>query len=269
LIAINSRDFSKKELRILVENIITKEKKQKQKQWEATRFELWICFLHLVAIVVLGLSFFPMILFYYGIWKGMSVYGALLKILVFSFSVGFGYFIFGTTLIFLCVLTKNILGFKVKPGLFTLHSKECLSWMGYNSLILLANSAFLDVLRLSPFQTLFYRLMGAKVGKGVNINTAGLADLCLLEIGDNVLLGGGVTLICHASERGFIRVAPTKIGNNVSIGLGTVIMPDCEIGDGASIAPCSLLVKGTKIPPRGIWGGNPLKDLREERRKEG
>ena len=55
--------------------------------------------------------------------------------------------------------------------------------MGYNSLILIANSAFLDVLRLSPFQTLFYRAMGAKVGKGVNINTSGLADLSMLEIG--------------------------------------------------------------------------------------
>lgn len=252
-----------------MDNLITKEAKERQKRWEAARYSFWICFLHCVAVTVLGLSLFPTVFFYYAVWHFMSSYALWLKILTFSFSIGLGYFLFGTTLIFLCVLTKNILRFKVKPGLFTLHSKECLSWMGYNSLILLANNAFLDVLRLSPFQTLFYRLMGAKVGKGANINTAGLADLCLLEIGDNVLLGGGVTLICHASERGFIRVAPTKIGNNVSVGLATVIMPDCEIGDGASIAPCSLLPKGTKIPPRGVWGGNPLRDLREDRRKEG
>jgi acetyltransferase-like isoleucine patch superfamily enzyme len=133
-------------------------------------------------------------------------------------------------------------------------------------MILIANNVFLDVLRLSPFQTLFYRLMGAKVGKGANINTGGLADLSMLEIGDHVLIGGGVALICHASERGFLRLAPTKIGHNVSIGLGSVVMPDCQIGDGASVAPCSLLPKGTKIPPRGIWGGNPARDLRAERR---
>ena len=109
--------------------------------------------------------------------------------------------------------------------------------------------------------------MGAKVGEGVNINTAGLADLSMLDIGDNVLIGGGVALICHASERGFLRLAPTRIGNNVSIGLSSVIMPDCEIGDGASIAPCSFVPKGSKIPVKGVWGGNPAHDLRAERRE--
>ncbi len=240
--------------------------KQQKAKWEATRFEFWIIFLHILAILVLGFSLFPMVFFLISVWKLTTAYALWLRVLAFSFSISFGYFIFGTTLIFLCVLTKNIFGFKIAPGLFTIHSKEALHWMGYNSMILIANSAFLDVLRLSPFQTLFYRLMGAKVGDGVNINTAGLADLSMLEIGNNVLIGGGVALICHASERGFLRLSPTKIGSNASIGLGSVIMPGCEIGDGASIAPCSFVPKGTKIPARGVWGGNPVKDLREERR---
>ena len=231
------------------------------------RFELWTVFLHILAVTVLGFALFPMVFLWVGVWKLMAGHALWLKVLAFSFSISFGYFIFGTTLIFLCVLTKNIFRFRIAPGLFTIHSWETLNWMGYNSMILIANSAFLDVLRLSPFQALFYRLMGAKVGKEVNINTAGLADLSMLEIGDHVLVGGGVALICHASERGFIRLAPTKLGNNVSIGLGSVIMPDCEIGDGASIAPCSFVPKGTKIPPRGVWGGNPVRDLRAERRE--
>ncbi len=240
--------------------------KIKKTKWEATRFELWIVFLHLLAILVLGFSLFPMVFFLVGVWKLTVAHALWLRVLAFSFSISFGYFIFGTTLIFLCVFTKNVFGFRISPGLYTIHSKQALYWMGYNSMILIANSAFLDVLRLSPFQTLFYRLMGAKVGEGVNINTAGLADLSMLEIGNNVLIGGGVALICHASERGFLRLAPTKIGNNASIGLSSVIMPDCEIGDGASIAPCSFVPKGTKIPARGVWGGNPVRDLRAERR---
>ena len=189
-----------------------------------------------------------------------------LKVLAFSFSIAFGYFVFGLTLILLCVLAKNVFGFKIKPGLYTMYSAEALRWMGYNSLILIANSAFLDVLRISPFQNLFYKLMGAKIGHGVNVNTAGLADLSMLEIGDDSMVGGGVALICHAFDRGFLRLMPTKIGSKVSIGLASVIMPDCEIGDGASISPCSFLPKGTKIPPKGVWGGNPVHDLRAERR---
>jgi non-ribosomal peptide synthetase-like protein len=236
--------------------------KNKKTRWKAQRFGLWIWFLHLLAVVILGLSFFPMIFFFYSVWKGLSASPAWFKVFLFSFSIGFGYFIFGTALLILCAFTRKIFRFNFKAGLYEIHSLDCLRWMGYNSLVLLANAAFLDVLRLSPFQTFFYRMMGAKIGKGVNINTSGLADLCLLEIGDNVLVGGGAALICHASERGFIRLAPTKLGNRVSIGLGSVIMPDCEIGEAASIAPCSLLPKGTRVPPRGHWGGNPAQDLR-------
>ncbi len=246
---------------------LTKEEKIKKAAWEAKRFDLWIVFLHFLAMGVLGLSLFPMIYFFYAVWKLLGAYAVWLKILAFSFSLAFGFFLFGATLIFLCVFTKNIFGFKIAPGLFTIHSKEALCWMGYNGLILVANSAFLDVFRMSPFQILFYRLMGAKIGERVIVNTAGLADLSMLEIGNDVLIGGGVALICHASERGFLKLAPTKIGNNVSIGLGSVIMLDVEIGDGASIAPCSLVPKGTKIPSKGVWGGNPVKDLRAERRE--
>ena len=240
--------------------------KAKQRESERVRFHAWIWFLHLLSIVILGLSLFPMVYFLYSVWHWMGGSPAWAKVLAFSFSIAIGYFIFGISIIAQCVFMKNLFGFKVKPGLYGIHAKETLSWMGYNTMILIANATFLDVLRLSPFQTLFYRWMGARIGREVNINTSGLADLALLEIGDNVLIGGGVALICHASERGFIRLAPTKIGNNVSVGIGSVIMPDCEIGDGAAIAPCSLLPKGTRIPPKGYWGGNPVRDLRAERR---
>ena len=243
-----------------------KEDKQKKTQWEKKRASICIWLLHFLAIAILGIGLFPMIFFFYSVWQFMGQYPVWLKILTFSFSIALGYFIFGVTLIFTSVFVKNIFNFRVVPGLHRIHSKEALLWMAYNSMILLVNNAFLDVLRLSPFQTLFYRSMGAKVGNDVNINTGGLADLSLLEIGDNVMIGGGVALICHASERGFLRLAPTKIGNNVSIGIGTIILPDCQIGDGASISPCSLLPKGTRIPPKGVWGGNPLRDLRAERR---
>ena len=245
---------------------LSKEQKKKKEEQEALHFELWKIFLHILAAVVLGLGFFPMVYFLMSVWHWTAGSDLWLRVLFFSFSIGFGYFLFGFITLFLCAFTKNLFGFKIAPGLYGIHSQEALGWMGYNLMILIANGVFLDVLRLSPFQTLFYRWMGAKVGKGANINTGGLADLSMLEIGDNVLIGGGVALICHASERGFLRLASTKIGNNVSIGLASVIMPDCEIGDGASVAPCSFLPKGTRIPPRGLWGGNPARDLRAERR---
>ncbi|HTL70488.1 MAG TPA: hypothetical protein VL404_04265 [Candidatus Eisenbacteria bacterium] len=229
-------------------------------------FHAWLWSLHLLAAVILGLSFFPMVLLFHTVWHSLAGQPAWVKALGLSFSIGFGYFLFGTTLIFLCVGAQKLFGFRIRPGLNPFYSHASYQWMAYNSLILIANSAFLDVLRISPFQTLFYRLMGAKIGSGVNVNTGGLADLSMLEIGDGVIIGGGVALICHSAERGLLRLEATKIGNRVSIGLGSVVMPGCEIGEGASIAPCTYLPKGTKVPPRGVWGGNPARDLRAERR---
>lgn len=229
----------------------------KDTQAELKRFQIWLWSLHLMAMVIVGLSFFPMIGLFYMVWKAMGAYPAALKLLALSFSIGFGYFLFGITLIFLCVAAKNLFRFRIQPGLYTMYSIEAMRWMGYNSLILIANGAFLDVLRISPFQNLFYGLMGAKIGKNVNVNTGGLADLSMLEIGDGSMIGGGVALISHAFDRGLLRLEATKIGSNVSIGLGSVIMPGCQIGDGASIAPCTFLPRGTMVPPRGSWGGNP------------
>ena len=46
-----------------------KEEKQKKSSWEETRFGLWVWFLHLLAVVVLGLALFPMIYFFYSVWN--------------------------------------------------------------------------------------------------------------------------------------------------------------------------------------------------------
>ncbi|MCG3177216.1 MAG: hypothetical protein MOGMAGMI_02184 [Candidatus Omnitrophica bacterium] len=222
--------------------------------------------LHLLAAVLVGLSLFPALALFYGVWKGLAAQAVWIRLLALSFSLGIGYFLFGTTLVVLCGLTRAVFGWRIRPGLHPMYSPEAAEWAAYNSLVLVANAAFLDVLRVSFYQTWFYRLMGAKVGSGVRINTGGLADLELLEIGDNALIGGGTALICHGFERGFVRLAPTRIGANVSIGLNTVIMPDCQIGDGAVVTPCSYLPKGTRIPPKALWGGSPARDLRTEKR---
>src|SRR3989338_11155088 len=50
-------------------------------------------------------------------------------------------------------------------------------------------SIFLDFMLLTPFCALFYKLMGAKLGKNVQINSTRVGDISLLEIGDNSVIG--------------------------------------------------------------------------------
>lgn len=53
----------------------------------------------------------------------------------------------------------------------------------------------------------------------------------------------------------------TVVGNDVWIGFNSVIMPGVQIGDGAVIASCSVVVKD--VEPYSIVGGNPAREIRK------
>jgi len=232
-----------------------------------SRLEFFKVLFHLLPLLLMGLAFFPAVAMLHGSWRGLGSHEPWVRVFAFSMLLAPAYFVFGLVLMTLACVFRLLLGFGLKEGVYPFYSSwQPIRWMGYNSFILVVNALFLDSFRVSPLQIYFYRAMGAKIGEGVHINTAGLADLSMISIGNNTTIGGGVTLICHAADRGMLKLAPVKIGSNVTIGLGTVIMPGVEIGDGAVIGPRSMVAAGTKIPPKGRFGGDPLKDLRAERR---
>ena len=47
-----------------------------------------------------------------------------------------------------------------------------------------------------------------------------------------------------------------------------VVMPGCEIGDGAVIAANAVLQKGTKVGPGEIWGGVPARKIGQKGEKK-
>lgn len=238
-------------------------------KWRRLRFDLFHWLYHLMAAGVIGLSLFPAVSLVYFSWKGMSAWPPAAKVFVFSLILAPAYFVFGMALMAVSVALKRVFRLGIRPGLYRLYSDwEVVRWMGTNTFILIVNACFLDGFRVSPLQHLFYNAMGAKVGKDAQINTAGLADLPLVEIGENCILGGGTTLICHVADRGVLKLAPVKLGNGVSVGIDTIIMPGTTIGDGAVIAPRSFVAAGTTIPPRARYGGNPARDLREEKKAQ-
>lgn len=88
-----------------------------------------------------------------------------------------------------------------------------------------------------------------------------------IEIGNDCLISPNVSIIGvnYRYERldqtfrqqGVESKGPIRIGNNVWIGVGAVILDNAEIGDGVIVAPNSV-VSG-KIPPNAIVQGNPAK----------
>lgn len=151
-------------------------------------------------------------------------------------------------------------------GRFPFLSMGAWRWASYNALTLLVRFSFINWIRLTPFVVLYHRLMGARIGARVQINTAVVADQNLITIGDDTVIGGDVTLVCHSAERGRIVTAPVVIGRSVTVGLMAVILPGCTIGDGAVIAAGAVLSKHARVGPGEVWAGVPARRVGRVRR---
>jgi len=129
------------------------------------------------------------------------------------------------------------------------------------------NFTFIYFILLTPFANWRLKMLGAKIGKNVQINSKFIFDASLLEIGDNSVIGGGAVIIGHQVQRGVLKLKKVKIGKNVTIGSNAIVPPGCEIGDKAIIGAGAVLLKNTKVEPRSIWYGVPATNVREKRKK--
>ena len=69
----------------------------------------------------------------------------------------------------------------------------------------------------------------------------------LIEIGNNVTLAPRVHILAHDASMkkflGYTKIAPVKIGNNVFIGAGSIILPGVTIGDNVIVGAGSVVTK--------------------------
>jgi acetyltransferase-like isoleucine patch superfamily enzyme len=111
--------------------------------------------------------------------------------------------------------------------------------------------------------TFYYRMMGCKIGKGAQINSAYVNDCFMVEIGERTIIGGDATVNGHLFERDGIHLSKVRIGVKVVIGSSAQINPGCTIGDGAVVASHAVLPKFTNIPAGEVWGGVPAKFIKK------
>lgn len=105
-----------------------------------------------------------------------------------------------------------------------------------------------------------FRERGVKIGKNVDILNSKL-DEChgfLIEIGDNVTITGSTIFTHDASTKKFIgysKVGNVKIGNNVFIGFGSIILPNTKIGNNVIVGAGTVVAKD--VPDNVVIAGNP------------
>ena len=107
------------------------------------------------------------------------------------------------------------------------------------------------------------RREGATIGENVDIldsRIEGGAIAPLLRVGNNVTLTGVRILLHDASTYkclGYTKVGEVTIGNDVFVGIGTIILPGTHIGNKVIIGSGAVVAKD--IPDNSVAVGNPIR----------
>lgn len=117
--------------------------------------------------------------------------------------------------------------------------------------------------------------MGCTIGKNVLIGHSvsidyGNTDLILIE--DEVIITNNCTLLCHRRDLSSYKKGDSAynlpyikrsiiLRKGCQIGMGSIIMPGVEIGEGAIIGAHSVVTKN--IPAWTVAAGSPAKIIKE------
>jgi Acetyltransferase (isoleucine patch superfamily) len=118
----------------------------------------------------------------------------------------------------------------------------------------------------------YLRKLGIKIGNDCEIHKSVSfgSEPYLIEIGNHVRITRGCQFITHDGGVWVLRqkyendnidlINTIKIGDNVHIGINTILMPGVTIGNNVIIGCGAVVTKD--IPDGEIWGGIPAKKIK-------
>jgi len=109
----------------------------------------------------------------------------------------------------------------------------------------------------TPFLPPVLRWFGARIGRRTCIATTYMTEFDLVEIGDDVAIGSGVSLQTHLFEDRVMKMSAVTVRSGASIGPRAVVLYDSVVGEDVSLGALSLLMKGERLTPGTSWRGIP------------
>jgi non-ribosomal peptide synthetase-like protein len=121
---------------------------------------------------------------------------------------------------------------------------------------------FMRYLRGTPWLPLAFNLLGAKIGRGVYLDTTDITEFDCVTIGDYSELNAFACPQTHLFEDRVMKIDHVEIGSKVYLGPRSAVLYSAKVGDNARLGALTLVMKGEHIPAGTSWAGCPAAPAR-------
>jgi non-ribosomal peptide synthetase-like protein len=166
---------------------------------------------------------------------------------------------------FLCIIVKWCILGRAKPGVYPLYGLYYWRWWVVHRMITMLPLSFF---KGSPILVMFYRALGAKIGKNVYMATAHVSCLDMITIKDNTCIGIDVHIHGYTVKVGkpnaegrchdWLIIGPTDIGADCYIGARTHLSIDTVVPDDTGLAEFSMVPENTVLERGKSYAGCPI-----------
>lgn len=157
------------------------------------------------------------------------------------------------------VAAKWLLVGRIRPGNHPLWS----SFVWRNELAdtfveVLAAPWFARAVAGTPLLNIWFRAMGARIGRGVWCETYWLPETDLVDLGDGATVNQGSVVQTHLFHDRMLSMDTVTLRRGATLGPNSVILPAATLGRHATVGPVSLVMRGESVPDKTRWIGNPI-----------
>jgi len=231
------------------EKVSLNQKQTTKKLWSFRNSILFFISVFLIPLITM-LAYFP----------GMMLITHLDYI---SDSYRFLWTTFGVGLSFVILLTLIITGLKwlllgnIKEGKYPVDSFFYYKKWFFDQLMKLSLQV-IGTLYTTLYLQFWFKMLGVKMGKRVEISTVEFISPDLLVTGDECFLADSVSIGASHIRNGYITIAKTYIGNRTFVGNSAVISPNTKLGNDVLVGVLSKMSSEDLPAQDGTsWFGSP------------